>query len=112
NVWQAAGIAVAKGNPVADSKAPIDRGIVILNKNDTEVGFVLETETFNLKPSFFQAFGDLQKATITFDKGNGENAQYTVTAGTYEFTATDSGWELYRQTYKTTIDNTGNPSTF
>lgn len=112
NVWQAAGIAVAKGEAVADSKLPIDRGIVLINKADVDVSFVVETETFNMKPSFFQAFGDLQQATITFDKGNGQNAQYSITAGTYEFTATDNGWELYRQTYKTTIDNSGNPSPF
>ena len=112
NVWQSAGLAVAKGEPVADSKLPIDRGIVILNKNDSDVGFVLETETFTLKPNFFQAFAELRQATITFDRGNGTHAQYTITEGTYEFTATHNGWELYRQTYKATIDNSGNPSPF
>ena len=102
----------AIGPAVKDSSAGVTSGIVLINKADAQVGFMVDSKTYSLEPAYYQAFRGATSGTVSFDRGTGETAKYQVTSGTYEFTATEKGWELYRKTYKATIDNSHNPSDF
>jgi hypothetical protein len=43
---------------------------------------------------------------IEFDRGGGFGlAAYTLTPGTYHFTPSDLGWQLYRQRFEVVLDN-------
>ncbi len=112
SVLEAMGMPQAIGPAVKNSSAGVTSGIVLVNKADALVGFMVDGKTYSLEPAYFQAFRGAAAGTVSFDKGTGETAKYQVTSGTYEFTATEQGWELYRKTYKATIDNSHNPSDF
>lgn len=113
NVWQAAGLGINSAKPLSESKLDIARGVVIFNENDVAISFVADdTETLDIQPQHHRTFPNAQQGVVSFDRGTGETARYTVTAGTYEFRATDKGWELYRITAKATIDNSANPGDF
>lgn len=113
NVSRAAGLGMTSANPIKDATDQTSRGVVLLNMNDNPISFVVDDrQTLTLQPQHFQAFLEGKQGVVSFDRGNGETARYTVTEGTYEFTATEKGWELYRKTYKATIDNSENPNDF
>ena len=111
SVLEALGMPRAVGSPIRDSSANVISDIVMHNAADSTVGYVVDNQSYSLDPQFFQAFRG-KSGTVSFDRGTGDNASYTVTPGTYEFTATQKGWELYRKSYKATIDNSLNPSDF
>ena len=112
SVLEAMGMPQAIGPAVKDSSAGVTSGIVLINEADAPVGFMVDSKSYSLEPSYYQTFRGASSGTVSFDRGTGETAKYQVTSGSYEFTATEKGWELYRKTYKATIDNTRNPSDF
>ena len=112
NVLRAAGMPRVSGSPIRDSQAAVISDIVLFNRGESPVGFLVDAKTYSLDPSYFQTFRGAASGTVTFDRGTGDTAKYTVAAGTYEFTPVEKGWELYRKNYRATIDNSENPNDF
>jgi hypothetical protein len=89
---------------VPDSTNAVDAGVVsgliLVNPEDTQspVSYQLNRQPFELQSGYNQQLGGPGTWLIEFDRGNGNGlARYTLTDGTYVFTLTDAGWELYRQ---------------
>ena len=50
---------------------------------------------------------------VEFDRGEGLGlTANTVTDGTYYFTPTDKGWQLYKERFEVVLDNSQNPEEF
>ena len=111
NAAQVAGLSVGIGQPVPDTQAEaILSGVLLLNAGDQTVNYNVNSDQFSMAPDFRQALPGGQTWEIEFDRG-GEHgkAKYGIADGTYAFTPSDNGWELFEQSaYKVTIDNSKN----
>ncbi|HUY90636.1 MAG TPA: hypothetical protein VMV10_18000 [Pirellulales bacterium] len=122
------GVAITKGNaaealdlpviadePVRDAEgSPVDGGVLLINPSNSgvTVSYQLNGEVYRMESGMSQR---LQPAiwTIEFDRGGAMGvSQYRLVPGTYAFTPTETGWELYKRRYDVTIDNTRNPHDF
>ncbi len=98
------GPAIPPDAPAPDSTnasdAGVASGLLLVNPEDTQspVNYQLNGQPFELQPGYNQQLGGPSTWVIEFDRGNGNGlARYTLTDGTYLFTLTDAGWELYLQ---------------
>jgi hypothetical protein len=112
-------VAEATGLPIEGTPAPdnasnvVTSGTLLLNQSDVEVNYVVNGKSYSMQSGFSQPLGAGATWVIEFDKGDSQGtAKYTLKPGTYAFEATDKGWELYRQSYSATIDNTSSPIAF
>lgn len=91
-------------------------GILIRNlaDNQSDVRFLLGSrQVSSLTPGTSQRLMEPWHHSIRFDRGNGNGeAAYRLEDGTYAFVATNNGWELYRQSFTLTIDNSTNQNAF
>jgi hypothetical protein len=93
-----------------DYTQAVTNGVLIINpaENDTEISFVLDNESYSLKPGFSRNFTDEDSWEVRFNRGeSSKDARYTIEPGTYVFTPGDSGWDLFRRTINVTIENRG-----
>ncbi|NUQ62261.1 MAG: hypothetical protein HUU20_07220 [Pirellulales bacterium] len=115
SVAQAMGLPIAPGSPVPanDTQMTLD-GVVLINPSNTgtTVHYRLKDTDYTMDPGYTQALaGD--SWLVDFHRGGSFGRKnYTVSAGTFAFTPTGQGWELYAKTFKTTIDNSDNSSEF
>ena len=115
NVAQAAGLSVGIGPPVPETEAEeILNGVLLINKGEKEVHYNVNSDQFSMTPDYQQTLPGDDTWTVEFDRGGSNGtAKYGISNGTYAFTPTDSGWELYEQPeLKVTIDNTDNKFPF
>ena len=92
----------------------LSSGVLVLNPADNtgSVSITYSGRSYTLKPGGEEFFTQADQ-TARFDRGKGKGqARYKLTDGTFVFTATDKGWELFKQTFSVTIDNTANESMF
>lgn len=115
NVAQVAGLSVGIGPPVPDTDAEeMLNGVLLLNKGETEVRYNVNSDQFSMTPDYRQVLPGDTTWAVEFDRG-GEHgkAKYGISNGTYAFTPTETGWELYEQPEsKVTIDNRDNQFPF
>jgi len=111
---EAMGMAVPAGPPLPEPEAElVTSGVVISNVGNSEIHYNLNDQPFTMKPRYTQTLSANNTWTVTFDRGGLHGtASYTVSDGTYKFTPTDHGWELYKHTLKGTIDNGHNDFDF
>lgn len=115
NAAEALDLPVIASEPVRDAEgSPIEGGVLLINPSSSgvTVSYRLNGEGYRMEPGMSQR---LQPAnwTIEFDRGGAMGvSQYRLGAGTYAFTPTETGWELYKRRYDVTIDNTRNPHDF
>ena len=65
-------------------------------KSDSALSFSLGGQVYTLEPGSRKEFRLSPSPIIEFDRGGAFGwARYTVGDGTYTFTPTDRGWELY-----------------
>jgi hypothetical protein len=65
--------------------------------NNATLSFSVNGQQFMLQPGFKQDLMGGAGTVVTFDRGGGlGTASYTLSGGTYTFTATPNGWELFR----------------
>lgn len=72
--------------------------IVILSPaaNDKPIEYMLNGQTFTIKPGQSQKFNHDRDWIVDFDRGNGKGTgKYSLKATTYKFKMTDNGWELF-----------------
>ena len=74
-------------------------GVTIRNNTDQTVNFLLDGEReMSIGPGETVRLTEYADFQVGFNRGdNLGDARYTIYEGTYEFTPTDNGWELYRQ---------------
>jgi hypothetical protein len=115
NAAEALDLPVIADEPVRNSEgSPIESGVLLVNpsRSGANVTYRLNGETYEMKPGMSQRL-PLARWLIEFDRGGSiGTSQYRLDPGTYTFTPTDTGWELYKQRFDITIDNTRNPHDF
>lgn len=114
NVAQAMGMSVALGAPVPDStRKDVNSGTLLMNGGKSEVNYVVNNGQYSMGPGYSQTLPADKTWVVEFDRGgsNGEG-KYTVEDGTYKFTPTGSGWELYKHKFNITLDNSKNAFDF
>ena len=113
------------GMPVPDDDALADvdeeaaesltSGAVLLSskENRSEMHYRVNGQNFTIQPGQRQPLPVGHRYVVEFDRGGGfGSAKDTVEHGAYAFTETSRGWELRRQTYHVTIDNSENRHDF
>ncbi|HVX64476.1 MAG TPA: hypothetical protein VHC19_27885 [Pirellulales bacterium] len=115
NAAEALGLPVISDDALPNAEgAPKTNGVLLMNptRSGANVRYMLNGETYIMKPGMSQK---LQPGSwvINFDRGGSAGAsEYRLEEGTYQFTPTESGWELYKHRYDITIDNSRNPRDF
>lgn len=90
----------------------VAKGVLLTNIGGAKVNYTVDGKRFSMNPDFQQVISR-PRIVISFDRGGDfGTAQYAIGEGWYEFTPTEKGWELYENTAKITIDNSGNPFSF
>jgi hypothetical protein len=113
---EALGLPIVTGTPVPDAEGQeIDAGIFLVNPNENRatVNYNINGNHFIMEPGMKQRLPGAGPWIIEYDRGaKGEVNAYTLAAGTYYFTATDKGWQLYKQRFDVVLDNSQNPQEF
>lgn len=116
NAAEALGLPVIDDDPLPDAEgAPQRSGTLIMNprKHGETIRYVLNGEEYIMQPGTSQRLRTGYQWRIEFDRGaNAGVADYTLTNGTYVWTPTERGWQLYKQRYDVAIDNSRNPRDF
>ena len=115
NAAGALGLPVIADDPLPNAESPpMTSGVLLMNpkRSGANVRYVLNGEAYMMKPGMSQK---LQSGSwvINFDRGGSAGAsEYRLDEGTYQFTPTETGWQLYKHRFDITIDNTRNPRDF
>jgi hypothetical protein len=112
------GVQMGFGEPLPDGilspEDMLSSGVLVLNPIDNtgSVSVTYSSRSYTLKPGGEEYFSQAGQ-TARFDRGKGKGqARYKLTDGTFVFTATDKGWELFKQSFSMTIDNSANENVF
>lgn len=92
-----------------------EKRLLLVNPKDSggPVRYSLDGNPYNCEPGNVQDVAGPGSWLVEFDRGTGgETARYTLTEGTYTFTVTEKGWELYNTTYTVALDNSANGGDF
>ncbi len=89
--------------------------VVLVNPAELNmtVHYTIENQNFEMDPNYTQELAGEGSWVIEFDRGGGfGQAEYTLTDGTYTFTMTDKGLDLWLTTYQVQLDNSTNTDEF
>jgi hypothetical protein len=92
----------AGANPgqTANATTKFSGGPITINNpatNNAALSYTLDGDTYTILPGYVQDLREDRAWVIRFSRSaNGDKAQYSLQSGTYAFTSTDHGWELYR----------------
>jgi len=114
NCAQAAGMIVGIGPSLPESSAgPFTGGTLLGNAADSEVHYNINNHPFSIKPNYTQTLPGGKVWVVVFDRGGSfGQAKYTLSEGTYKFTLTEKGWDLFKHSFNMAIDNGENPFEF
>lgn len=85
--------------PSVQASAPYEGpGVAIRNDSDQKLSFVVDGRQMSIDAGETQRLMEKGQFTIAFDRGSEfGSARYSIHEGTYAFTPTEKGWELFRQ---------------
>jgi hypothetical protein len=112
---QVLGLPVGTSAPLADGPGDASVGLTLTNPktNGASFNYALDNRPMSLAPGQAASFTDGPEWIVTFDRGEGRSlARHKLVAGSYQFTVTGASWDLTKQTYETTIDNSANNNPF
>jgi hypothetical protein len=115
NAAEALGLPVISDQPIANAEGTnASDGVLLINPKTTgaSVRYVLNGSAYTMEPGMSQTLPASGNWSIEFDRGSVGFSRYVLPAGTYRFSPTETGWELYRHRYDVTIDNSRNPRDF
>ncbi len=106
----------APANELPGEEEPVEAMTVVLlnpEENAQTVFVLLAGEELSLEAAQQIQFETPEATIVEFDRGGDfGTARYSLDEGVYEFKLTDQGWELYRKTFKVTLDNSANENDF
>ena len=112
NAGEALGLPIVTGAPLSDAEGDeVISGVLIVNPTSTRgtINYNLNGNHYVAKSGMQQKLTDTSNGRpwiIEFDQGQKFGpASYTLATGTYFFSPTDRGWQLYRQRYEIVLDN-------
>ncbi len=113
---EALGLPIVTGNPVPDAQGwDVHDGILLVNPPTSRatVNYNVNGNAYVMQPGMAQRLPDPGPWTVAYDRGEGRGmSNYSVTDGTYWFTPTDTGLQLYRQRFEVELDNENNSQEF
>lgn len=115
NPAEVAGLPVAVfGAEPVPAGGPVTAGQIILgNRAEETINYNLNQQPFQMQKGYEQTLPTGTTWVVEFDRGgNFGMARYQLSEGTYYFTATEKGWELFRMKFNAALDNTGNTFAF
>ncbi len=116
NAAEALGFSVVTTDPVNDAQGEeVTSGVLLVNPPDSgaNVNYFVNGTRYEMKPGMNQKLPVGTRWVVSFDRGGSlGTAAYTVADGTYYFTPSENGWNLYRQRFDVVLDNSDNPHTF
>jgi hypothetical protein len=111
NAAEALGLPIVTGNPLPEAEADeVINGVLIVNPASSRgtMNYNLNGNHYFAQPGMKQRLPvrNARPWTIDFDRGEQFGvATYTLSPGTYHFTPTDLGWQLYKQRFEIVLDN-------
>lgn len=118
NAAEALGLPIMVTTPLPETKGgEVTGGVLIVNPSSSRgtVNYNLNGNHYVSEPGMKQKLPVLRNGSwvIEFDRGRKFGpAAYTLSPGTYSFTPTDLGWQLYRQHFEIVLDNSQNNQEF
>lgn len=112
NAAEALGLPIVTGSPLADAEGEaVTSGVLLVNPSSSR-----GTINYNINGNHYVAQPGMQQKlapapgtrgwTIEYDRGDKFGpASFTLSPGTYYFTPSDRGWQLYRQRFEIVLDN-------
>ena len=96
------------------SAEPVTSGVLVRNNTTLSVSYQLNSQQFTLGPHYTHPLPAGQSWTIQFDRGGSFGAaRIALAEGTHDFNVTaEQGWQLNKQSFRATLDNTQNPFPF
>ncbi|MDB5385176.1 MAG: hypothetical protein JWM11_822 [Planctomycetaceae bacterium] len=109
NAAQALRLPIVTGNPLPEAQGEeMVAGTLLTNPKSARgtMNYNLNGNHYVMEPGMTQKLPPDRKWVIEFDRGQTFGAAaYTLSAGTYRFTPTDLGWQLYRDRFDVVLDN-------
>lgn len=109
NAAKALHLPIVTGSPLPVIQGEeIREGIVIANPKTTRttINYNINGNHYVMEPGMVQKLAPTQKWIIEFDRGGDfGDATYTLSEGTYHFTPTDKGWQIYKHRFDVVLDN-------
>lgn len=107
---EALGMPIVTGQPVSDAQGePVTGGVLLINAPNTNatISYNVNGNRYVMEPGKTQKLPNTTPVwTVDYDRGASFGAaSYSVTQGTYYFTPTDKGWQLYKQRFDVVLDN-------
>lgn len=114
SVLLAAGAPIGNGEPIPDTtRKEITNGVYLRNNTGMSVNYILNGRyQYTMEGGEHQVLPGRSKWTIAFDRGGSHGEARYELSGSYCFKMTDNGWELFRETFDISIDNSSNTSEF
>jgi len=112
NAAEALGLPVVTGSPLAEVEGEeVTDGVLIINPASSRgtINYNINGSHYVAEPGMRQRLSALPAGRgwkIEYDRGEkfGPTA-YTLSPGTYHFTPTELGWQLYKQRFEIALDN-------
>ncbi len=106
----ASGTADPEATPAAETR------VVLVNPEDSGGPLsyrISGNHPYTIEPGYSQVLTNKPSWLVEFDRGESfGQARYNLGPGTYTFTATEKGWELYDTTFTVVLDNRANENEF
>ena len=119
NAAEALGLPIVTGTPLPEVQGKeVTDGVLILNPAETQgtVNYGIDGNHYVARSGMRQVLpprNDDRHWVIEYDRGADQGpARYTLRSGTYRFAPTELGWQLYRERYSITLDNSESEQEF
>jgi len=112
----ALGLPIVTGDSLSDAQGQEMAAGVLLRNTAGSLGTInynVDGTHYVMEPGMSQKLPENRNWHLEFDRGGGFGpAQYTLSPGTYHFTPSDQGWQVFRARFDIVVDNTQNPQEF
>lgn len=116
NAAEALGLPIVTGTPLAEAEWPeMTDGIMLCNRLSSKatINYNLNGNHYVMEPGMAQRLENDRPWTVDFDRGQSFGpATYSLEPGTYHFTPSDQGWQLFKQRFDVVLDNSQSPQEF
>jgi hypothetical protein len=112
----ALGLPIVTSIPLPEAQGhEVLTGVLLVNPPTSRatINYNINGSRYVSEPGMGQWLQPAPQWVVEYDRGEGMGqASYTMTDGTYYFTPTDKGWQLYKERFEVVLDNAQNPQEF